>query len=457
MPLALPRDWADSNLLPWEQYGQCLDRVPGFPHEAMMQDPTRAGLTGAHSHVFLGSGHEQNERKTWTVIVLCTVMMLAEIIGGTLFGSLALIADGLHMSTHAGAILIAALAYTYARRHAHDPRFGFGTGKLGDLAGFSSAIVLAMIALLIGCEAVVRFLSPVPIHFTEAIPIAILGLAVNLLSAWLLRGNDQGHSHGHGLHRHAQGHAEEPIRVATGTGTVAIAVVDDGISSRFRLRFEGGNPAAESVSLQTLRHDGSRQSFSFVGRGDCLESAEQIPEPHEFDVRLQLPSEEHTLSFVEHPHPAEPLDRTGSSSAHRDHNIRSAYVHVAADAAVSVVTIVGLVLARIFSWLWMDPLASVIGAAVIANWAYGLIRDTSGVLLDVVPDQRMQGQIRRTIEDAGDQLVDLHLWRLGPGHLGVVLSILSDEARTPDYFRAKLSRFKVLSHITVEVRARNGY
>jgi cation diffusion facilitator family transporter len=421
-----------------------------------MHDPTGAFFTGAHSHVFLGTGHERNERKTWTVIVLCTVMMLAEIIGGTLFGSLALIADGLHMSTHAGAILIAALAYTYARRHAHDRRFGFGTGKLGDLAGFSSAIVLAMIALLIGCEAVARFFSPVPIHFTEAIPIAILGLAVNLLSAWLLRGNDHDHGHGHSHNHVPQGHAQQSMRVDTSTGLVTITLVDEGLSARFRLIFASGNPTAASVSLQTLRHDGSRQSFSFVDCGDWLESAEQIPEPHEFDARLQLPPEEYALKFVEHDHPDEYLDRASSPSAHRDHNIRSAYVHVVADAAVSVVTIIGLVLARIFNWLWMDPLASVIGAAVIANWAYGLIRDTSGVLLDVVPDQRLLAQIRKAIEDTSNQLVDLHLWRLGPGHLGVVLSVLSDQARTPDYFRTKLARFKALSHITVEVRARNS-
>src|ERR1700741_2840443 len=125
-----------------------------------------------HSHVFLGEAHERNERRTWTVIVLCGVMMVGEIVGGLLFGSIALIADGLHMSTHAGALLLAALAYTYSRRHADDPRFTFGTGKFGDLAGFTSAIVLAMIALLIGYEAVSRLVSPVPIHFREAIPIA---------------------------------------------------------------------------------------------------------------------------------------------------------------------------------------------------------------------------------------------------------------------------------------------
>src|SRR5271169_5241318 len=157
-----------------------------------------------HSHVFLGEGHEKSERRTWAVIWLCAAMMVAEIVGGWLLGSIALVADGLHMSTHAGALLLAALAYTYARRYANDARFTFGTGKLGDLAGFTSAIILAMIALLIAYEAVSRLFAPVPIHFAEAIPVACLGLAVNIASAWLLGGGDHhGHSHGHG---HADTH-----------------------------------------------------------------------------------------------------------------------------------------------------------------------------------------------------------------------------------------------------------
>ncbi len=148
-----------------------------------MSEAESAAYAAFHSHVFLGEGHEASERRTWAVIWLCAAMMAIEIVGGWLFGSIALIADGLHMSTHAGALLLAALAYTFARRYAHDPRFTFGTGKLGDLAGFTSAIILAMIALLIGYEAVSRVFHPVAIHFREAIPIAALGLAVNVASA----------------------------------------------------------------------------------------------------------------------------------------------------------------------------------------------------------------------------------------------------------------------------------
>jgi cation diffusion facilitator family transporter len=325
-----------------------------------------------HSHVFLGAAHVQNERKTWAVIALCGVMMLVEIIGGSLFGSLALVADGLHMSTHAGAILIAALAYSYARRHALDPRFVFGTGKLGELAGFTSAIILAMIALLIGYEAVIRFLQPVAIGFTQAIPIALVGLLVNLASARLLSdGAPGGHTHGH----------------------------DDD-------------------------HDHHHDNNHDHG--------------HDHDHNHGAPEHEHGTHTTE-------------EAAHRDHNIRSAYVHVMGDAVVSVLAITGLLLARAFGWLWIDPLVGVLGALVIASWSYGLVRDTGRILLDMNPDQSMVAKVRAAIECDGDQLADLHLWRLGPGHLGAVLSVITEAPRDCAYYRARLEPFTSLSHVTVEV------
>src|SRR5215472_13055171 len=157
-----------------------------------------------HEHVFLGAHHDRNERRSWAVVVLCVTMMTAEIVGGMLWGSMALVADGLHMSTDAAALVIAALAYAYARSHARDDRFAFGTGKLGDLAAFASAIVLAMIALLIGYESLARLFRPVPIAFREAIPLAVLGLGVNLISAWLLRDH----------HDHDHHHADHNLRAA---------------------------------------------------------------------------------------------------------------------------------------------------------------------------------------------------------------------------------------------------
>src|ERR1700678_3640175 len=219
-----------------------------------------------HQHIFLGAGHEQSERKTWTVIWLCGAMMCAEIVGGLLFGSIARVAVGLHMSTHAGALLLAALAYTYARRHAENTNFTFGTGKFGDLAGFTSAIVLAMIALLIGYESVTRILAPVQIHFAEAIPIACVGLAVNVASAWLLSGG--GHHHGHG-HGHAHGahddrHDHDESRdIATAAGTVRLEVFEEGVPPRFRLRaLTGPALSAQAASVETIRPDGARRYSS---------------------------------------------------------------------------------------------------------------------------------------------------------------------------------------------------
>jgi cation diffusion facilitator family transporter len=318
----------------------------------MMESRT---ATAPHSHVFLAATHRESERKTWAVIWLCGAMMLAEIVGGLLFGSIALVADGLHMSTHAGALLLAALAYSFARKHADDPEFTFGTGKLGDLAGFTSAVVLAMVALLIGYEAVSRLLAPVPIDFAEAIPIAGLGLAVNVASAWLLSGgahhrhghaHDDDHGHGHG-HSHHHGHAH--------------------------------------------------------------------------------------------------------GATHRDNNMRAAVVHVMADAAVSVLVIVGLLLARAFGWVWIDPVVGLVGAGVIASWSYGLIRDTGAILLDVNPDREMARQLRAAVESEGDELADFHLWRLGPGHLGAILSIVTETDRDTDFYRGKLARFHAVSHLTVEL------
>jgi cation diffusion facilitator family transporter len=292
-----------------------------------------------HTHVFLGDAHERNERKTWTVIAICTVMMVAEIVGGLWFGSVALVADGLHMSTHAGALLIAAMAYTYSRRYARDDRFAFGTGKLGDLAAFTSAIALAMIALLIGYESVSRFFTPVPIAFNQAIPIAVLGLGVNLLSAYLLREDHDDHSH-----------------------------------------------------------------------------------PHDH--------------FHHH---------------HRDHNLRAAFVHVMADAAVSALVIIGLVAGRQFGWIWMDPLMGIIATAVILNWSWSLVRAAGAVLLDVSPDPALSTKIVERLETRGDKVSDLHVWRVGPGHMAAIVSLVSDHPETSSAYKQRLSGLSGLSHITVEV------
>jgi cation diffusion facilitator family transporter len=398
----------------------------------------------AHNHVFLGEDHEQNERRTWMVIALCSVMMVAEIVGGLLFGSIALVADGLHMSTHASALLLAALAYSYARRHANDVRFTFGTGKLGDLAGFSSAIVLAMIALLIGYEALTRFIWPVPISFNEAIPIAVLGLIVNVASVLLLSGG--GHHHDHG-HSHAGHDSDDDAthQLQTGAGPLTVEIYENGVPPRFRLSFAGKAPPMNEVTIETVRSGDARQVFAMVARDGYLESIDEIPEPHSFTARISFDrGDTYSVNFEEHEH--------AQGAAHRDNNMRAAVVHVLADAAVSMLVIVGLLFGRFLGWTWMDPVAALCGAVVIAAWSYGLVRDTSAVLLDMNPDRRMAERMRAIIENDGDQLTDLHLWRLGPGHVGAILSVATQRQRRPEYYQSLLSRFSSLSHVTVQVR-----
>ena len=319
----------------------------------------------AHDHVFLGAGHARNERRTWGVIALCAVMMVVEIVGGLMFGSIALVADGLHMSTHAAALLLAAVAYRYARRHADDARFSFGTGKLGDLAGFTSAVVLAMMTLPIAYEAVMRLIAPVAIDYGQAITIATVGLAVNVASVFLLGGVEHGHAHGH-----EQGH-------------------------------EHGD-----ADVHAHGHDDSRD-------------------------------------LAPHDH--------ADSGAHRDNNLRAALVHVMADAAVSILVIVGLVVGRVLDWGWMDPVVGFVGAIVIASWAYSLIRDTGGVLLDMTADPGLADNIRTTIERDGDRLCDLHLWRLGPGHIGAIVSVATAAPHAPAFYRDRLATVCSLSHVTIEV------
>lgn len=306
-----------------------------------------------HEHVFLGAGHRRNERKVWLVIALTATMMVAEIAAGTLYGSMALVADGWHMSTHAGAMLISALAYVYSRRHARDRRFTFGTGKMGDLAGFASAVILALVALLIGVESLMRFLDPVAISFPQAIAVAIVGLMVNLVSAWLLHDTPHGHPHHHD-HDHSAHH----------------------------------------------HHHG--------------------PDDH------------------------------GHA---RDNNLRAAYIHVLADALTSVLAIVALLLGSVNGWLWADPLMGLVGALVIARWSWGLVRDTGGILLDMVPKgEDLEAEIREALERDGDRITDLHVWQVGPGHHAAIIALASTAPAAPADYKALLRPIHELSHITIEVQ-----
>lgn len=297
-----------------------------------------------HNHVFLGSSHDENARRTRWVVLLTTVMMIGEIIAGYTTGSMALLADGFHMATHAGALSVAAAAYAYAKRHARSPTYSFGTGKVGDLAGFASAMVLGLIALWIGVESVLRLLQPTAVAFGEATIIAIVGLAVNIASAFLLSGGLGHDHHDHGHHDH--GHA-----------------------------------------------------------------------------------------------------------AHRgDNNMRSAYVHVLADALTSILAIAALLTGRYLGWVWMDPVMGIVGAVVIARWSWSLMRDTAAVLLDRT-DDHVADEVRELVETPGDaRIADLHVWRVGPDALAAIVSVVADRGVTGAVIRSRLVSVHELAHLTVECR-----
>jgi cation diffusion facilitator family transporter len=311
-----------------------------------------------HDHVFLGAAHDENARRTRWVVMLTAVMMVGEIIAGYVTGSMALLADGFHMATHAGALSVAAGAYSYAKRHAHDRTFSFGTGKVGDLAGFASAMVLGLIALGIGVESVLRLFQPINVVFGQATIIAAVGLAVNIASAFLLSGGHGHHpKHGHGHDHHGHGHGHH-------------------------------------------HHD--------------------------------------------HGH-----------GAHQgDNNLRSAYVHVLADALTSVLAIAALLTGRYLGWVWMDPVMGIVGAVVIARWSWSLMRDTAAVLLDRT-DAHVAEEVRELVEQAGDaRIADLHVWRVGPEAHAAIVGVVANPGVSSAAIRDRLKPVHELAHLTVEVVSR---
>jgi cation diffusion facilitator family transporter len=282
-----------------------------------------------HQHDF-SRHNQQAEKKTYLVIVLTAIMMAVEIAAGIAFGSMALLADGWHMGTHVAALGIAAFAFRYARHHADNPAYSFGTGKVSALGGFASAVALASVALLMIVESAQRLISPVSIQFTEALIIACLGFAVNVVSAFMLK---QGHNHDH-----------------------------------------------------------------------------------------------------------------------HDHNLKAAYLHVIADALTSVCAIVALACGSIWGWQWLDPIMGVAGGAVIAFWAWGLLKETGSILLDASAPPEVAAKIRSKIEANSDnRITDLHLWQVGPGKWAAIIAMTTHTPRSAEYYKKLLASFDILVHISVEV------
>lgn len=298
-----------------------------------------------HSHAFGQDRKRSGEQRTLLVIAITGTMMAVEIITGLTFGSMALLADGLHMASHAVALGINAFAYVYARRHAHDKQFNFGTGKVNALGGFTGAVLLATFALIMASESVGRMIHPTEIAFNQAILVAVLGLIVNGASMFIL---GDGHAH-HAHHEEAHEH-----------------------------------------------HD------------------------HNHD--------------------------------HHDYNLRSAYLHVLADALTSFLAIFALLSAKYFGLVWMDPAMGIIGAVMVAIWSWGLLRSTSSILLDKQCPEHLREAVRDSIERAdGSRVADLHLWAIGPGIYSAIISLVASDPRPPDYYKELIPLELGLVHVTCEV------
>ena len=304
---------------------------PLAPSEAAALDAFRQNRT------YLGADHVRNERRTWLVTAICMGTLVALLAGGATTGSIALTASGLHMGAHVASLLVASAAYALARRHAANPAFSFGTGKVGYLAGFTNALVLAATAVMIGVESGQRLLSPEHVHFGDALPIAAGGLAVNVVCILLLRP----------------------------TGATA------------------------------ARND-----------------------------------------------------------AEGDLNLSAAHLHLTADAAVSVIAFLALLAGRQLGWEMADPLAGLLAAGLVGHFAWTLLRRTGAALLDINPSRDLTAEVRRRLTSGGEDLVDLHLWRLGPGHHAVIAVIAADHPAPAGVYHDRLAGLGGLSHVTVEVRAR---
>lgn len=345
-----------------------------------------------HAHDF-ATDRRATERRAWIVVAITVVMMAAEIAAGWWWNSMALLADGWHMGTHAVAIGVTGISYWLVRRWSRDARFSLGPWKVEVLGAYTSAILLAVVAAGVTAESIVRLYRPEPVGYEESLVVAVIGLIVNLVCARLLHAGD-GHAHGEGhghAHVHAHVHAHDHAH------------------------------AHAQAHAQAHAHRHEHDHAPAAGQA--------APHPH--------------------PHVGAP---SAPPAAAKDLNREAAYTHVLADAATSVLAIGALVAGKWMGWLALDPIVGLVGAALIAWWARGLIMQSSTILLDREMDHPLATALRQRLESDGDaKVADLHLWRVGSDAFACAVTLVADAPASADAYRARLDGLAGLEHVTLEI------
>ena len=309
---------------------------------------------------------QQNEKLTLVVVIITLITMFAEIIAGILSGSMALLSDGIHMGTHALALFITLAAYIFARRHNHNPKYSFGTGKVGVLGGYTNAILLLLAGGAMIIESIERLFNPVNILFNEAIIVAVVGLVVNIISAFILGHGNNGHSHDRLDHSHS-------------------------------------NPGSMGHGSRSHGHN-------------------------------------------DHTH-----NSHNNSHGHEDHNLKAAYLHVITDALTSVLAIIALVFAKYFGFNWADPAVGILGAIVVIRWAIGLLKQTSGLLLDKGEFSNDIDHLRTHLESDTTHLTDIHIWQISENERSLIISLETSEPNEPKFYHDIINHTGCFDHITIEV------
>ena len=389
----------------------------------------------AHDHVFNQDKVRPGEQRTLLIVVLTAVFMIVEIVAGLNYGSMALLADGLHMASHAVALGISVAAYIYARRHAADRRFSFGTGKVNSLAAFASAICLVGFAALMVIESIQRLVTPQTIGFDQAILIAVLGLLVNGVSAWLLASTPHRHHHGHD-HSHSHDREYNHNEYAHSDASVS---EPQKYSNRRPAYLGIFTKAVTSLSVLAAPLAGTLKHLV-----NTVEAWLPASSSHQHDHDRQY--------YRSHDRDDHAHGEAHGAELQKDHNLRAAYLHVLADALTSLLAIAALLAGKYAGVAWLDPVMGIVGAILVAHWSWGLLSISAKVLLDWQAEDSVVCQLRQALSvDGSDSITDLHVWAIGQDQYAAEITVVTSHARKPIDYKATIPDNLGIVHVTIEI------